>query len=54
LKLNTGYTIPPPEYSAAWRDTYWQSAWTVIAPGGSTPVVLDFLSAQVWNAADEQ
>jgi hypothetical protein len=54
LKLNTGYTIPPPEYAEAWRDTYWQSAWTVIAPGVSTPVVLDFSSAQVWNAADEQ
>jgi len=54
LKLNTGWTIPPPEYAAAWRDTYWQSQWTEIAPGASNAVILDFSSARVWNAADEQ
>ena len=54
LKLNTGWTIPPPEYAATWRDTYWQGQWTEIAPGASNAVILDFSSARVWNAADEQ
>jgi len=54
LKINTGWTIPPPEYAAPWRDTFWQSAWTTIAPGESKILTLDFSSAQVWNAMDEQ
>lgn len=54
LKMNTGWTIPPPEYAAAWRDTFWQSNWTIIAPGESEVLTLNFSSAQVYNAADEQ
>jgi len=54
LKLNTGWTTPPPEYAAAWRDTYWQTTWTTVAPGASKLVTLDFSAAQVFNAADEK
>jgi len=54
LKVNTGWTIPPPEYAKAWRDTYWQDTWTYIEKGKSQVVTLDFSSAQVWHAGDEQ
>jgi hypothetical protein len=54
LKLNTGWTIPPPEYAAAWRDTFWQTSWTALAPGENKLVTLDFSSAEVYNAGDEQ
>jgi len=54
LKMNTGWTIPPPEYAKAWRDTYWQDSWTYIAQGTSQIVTLDFSSAEIWNAGDEQ
>jgi hypothetical protein len=54
LKLNTGWTTPPPEYAAAWRDTYWQASWTTLAAGESKIVTLDFCSAEVYNAADEK
>ena len=54
LKINTGWTIPPPEYAKAWRDTFWQNGWTTIAPGETKTVTLNFSSAEVWNAGDEQ
>ena len=54
LKINTGWTVPPPEYAAAWRDTYWQNTWTTVAAGESKLVTLDFCSAEVYNAADEK
>jgi nitrous oxidase accessory protein NosD len=54
LKLNTGWTIPPPEYAAAWQDTFWQDTWTYIAPGETKAVTLNFSSAEVWHATDEQ
>jgi hypothetical protein len=54
LKLNTGWTAPPPEYAAAWRDTFWQNTWTYIAPGESKTIILDFFAAEVWNAVDEK
>lgn len=54
LKMNTGWTIPPPEYAALWRDTFWQNTWTSLAPGESKIVTLDFFSAEVYNAVDEQ
>jgi parallel beta-helix repeat protein len=54
LKLNTGWTILPPEYAVAWRDTFWQDTWTNIAPGESKVITLDFSSAEIYNAADEQ
>gem|GEM_PF-1929562 len=54
LKMNTGWTVPPPEYAAAWRDTYWQNDWISIAPGESKVITLDFSSAEVYNAWDEQ
>jgi parallel beta-helix repeat protein len=54
LKVNTGWTIPPPEYAAGWRDTFWQNTWTSIDPGESKVITLDFNSSEVWNAGDEQ
>ena len=53
LKMNTGWTIPPPEYAAMWRDTFWQDGWTWVGAGETVTVTLDFSSAQVYNAADE-
>ena len=54
LKMNTGWTIPPPEYAALWRDTFWQNGWTYVAPGARALITLDFSSAEVYNAGDEQ
>ena len=54
LKINTGWTIPPPEYAKAWRDTFWQNEWTTILPGETKTITLNFSSAEVWNAADEE
>lgn len=53
LKMNTGWTIPPPEYAAMWRDTYWQNDWIFLDAGESKVVTLYFSSAEVWNAGDE-
>jgi len=54
LKMNTGWTIPPPEYAAMWRDTYWQSAVVSIGPGECKVVTLDFsASGEAWNIADD-
>jgi len=54
LKLNTGWTTVPPEYAAAWRDTFYQNSWTSLAVGETKTVTLDFSSAQIYNAGDEQ
>ena len=54
LKMNTGWTVPPPEYAATWRDTYWQSDPVTIEPGECKVVTLDFSNATVYNAEDEQ
>jgi PKD repeat protein len=54
LKVNTGWTIPPPEYGASWRDTFWQNTWTYIGPDESEMLTLDFSQAQVYNALDEK
>jgi PKD repeat protein len=54
LKINTGWTVPPPEYAKAWRDTFWQNEWTTILPGETKTITLNFSSAEVWNAADEE
>jgi len=54
LKINTGWTNTPPEYSKAWRDTFWQNEWTTILPGEMKAVTLNFSSAEVWNAMDEE
>jgi hypothetical protein len=54
LKLNTGWTVPPPEYAAGWRDTFWQASWTTLVPGEFKIVTLDFSSAEVYNAWDEK
>jgi hypothetical protein len=53
LKMNTGWTIPPPEYAAMWRDTYWEDGWTRVGAGETVIVTLDFSSATVYNAGDE-
>jgi hypothetical protein len=53
LKMNTGWTIPPPEYAAIWRDTFWQNDWIYIGVGQCVVVTLDFSSAEVYNALDE-
>jgi len=53
IKMNTGWTIPPPEYAAMWRDTYWQNDWILIKAGETKVVTLYFCSAEVWNAHDE-
>jgi len=52
LKMNTGWTIPPPEYAAMWRDTYWQNGWTLVKAGETKVVTLYFCSAEVYNAKD--
>lgn len=54
VAINTGWTIPPPEYAAMWRDTYWQNGWTALAVGETKVVTLYFCSAEVYNAGDEQ
>jgi hypothetical protein len=54
LKLNTGWTTVPPEYAAAWRDTFYQNSWTSLAVGETKTVTMDFSSAEVYNAGDEQ
>jgi len=54
LKINTGWTTTPPEYAKAWRDTFWQNEWTTILPGETKAITLNFSSAEVWNAADEE
>jgi len=53
LKMNTGWTISPPEYAAMWRDTFWQNGWIYIGVGQCVVVTLDFSSAEVYNALDE-
>lgn len=53
LKMNTGWTIPPPEYATLASDTYWQNTWTYLGPGETKVVTLDFSCAEVWNAADD-
>ena len=54
LMMNTGWTTPPPEYAAGWRNTFWQNDWIYIGPGECKVVTLDFSSATVYNAMDEQ
>jgi parallel beta-helix repeat protein len=54
LKMNTAFTIPPPEYAAAWRDTFWQTSWTTIPPGETKTITMNLSSAEVYNAADEE
>jgi hypothetical protein len=54
LKMNTGWTIPPPEYAAMWRDTFWQGPWTTIAPGETKTISMNLSYAEVYNAVDEQ
>ena len=53
LYINTGWTIPPPEFATGARDTFFQNDWILIAPGQTRTIVLDFSSTQVWNAADD-
>jgi len=54
IKINTGWTIPPPEYAAMWRDTYWQNDWIDVGVGESKILTLYFCSAEVYNALDEK
>lgn len=53
LDLNTGWTIPPPEYANATIDTFWQNAWTDIGVGETKLITLYFSSANVWGASDD-